>query len=55
MAPATAVADSPELQEIVVTATLRSMPATEVPASVTVLSEQTCATRAAPKSRTCSA
>ena len=41
VAPATAVADSPELQEIVVTATLRSMPATEVPASVTVLSEQT--------------
>jgi len=39
--PAAAVADSPELQEIVVTATLRSMPATEVPASVTVLSEQT--------------
>jgi outer membrane receptor protein involved in Fe transport len=38
---AAAVADSPELQEIVVTATLRSMPATEVPASVTVLSEQT--------------
>ena len=40
VAPA-AAADSPELQEIVVTATLRSMPATEVPASVTVLSEQT--------------
>ena len=38
---AAAAADSPELQEIVVTATLRSMPATEVPASVTVLSEQT--------------
>jgi outer membrane receptor protein involved in Fe transport len=35
------VSDSPELQEIVVTATLRSTPAIDVPASVTVLSGQT--------------
>ena len=43
--PAASVAaeggDSPELTAIVVTATLRSTPAIEVPASVTVLSQQT--------------